>query len=329
MRLNNAHVRFDEVALGGETVRVAVPLKPNHCWLTSLSVAVGPMAREEARRATSGPALWGVLALSHMLQVLTRLTRVDEAVYPEHQLLTTSLYHGRLPALLAHTDDLARMYPGKAIVIRSLVQPPSGTRWPFRLVWIIDDLKRDWAPRTDTRRDIKLLSDLALVPKAYGADIDDRTLGRCLALYRELYIQAYSAFNPDYRPDGMRELLAEGLEIHTLQDADGNVAAFCALYADRDTATLPMMGYDRTRPRTDGLYRAIQAHMAGIVAARGLKLNLSAGAPHFKRHRGAKPWMEYLLIVDIHLPAWRRMGYRLVARILTALEPQLRRTAGG
>ncbi|MEI9905479.1 MAG: hypothetical protein WDN06_17195 [Asticcacaulis sp.] len=38
---------------------------------------------------------------------------VDEAVYPEHKLLTTSLYHGRLPALLAGADELARLYPAR------------------------------------------------------------------------------------------------------------------------------------------------------------------------------------------------------------------------
>lgn len=328
MQLSNAQVRFDEVTLGGETFRVAVPLEPNRCWLTSLSVAIGPMAREEAKRAMSGLPLWGVLALSRLLEAVARLARVDEAVYPEHRLLTTSLYHDRLPVLLAHTEDLARLYPDKAIVIRSLTEPPAGVRWPFRLVWIIDDLERDWAPRTDTRRDIGLLRESGLTPRAYGADIGDARLMECLNLYRDLYIGAYSAFNPDYRPDGMRQLLADGLEIHTLEDADGGIAAFCALHADDETVTLPMMGYDRARPQSEGLYRAIQAHMAGLAAVRGLKLNLSAGAPHFKRHRGARPWMEYLLIVDTHLPIWRQMGYRFVARILKALEPQLRRAAG-
>ncbi len=325
--LNNARVRFDQITLGSETFIVAVPEAPNRCWLTSLRTAIGPMARQEARRAMSGPPLWAVLALSHCLEAFAHLTRVDDAVWPEHRLLTTSLYHGRLPILLAHTEDLARLYPGKAIIIRSLTEPPPGTVWPFRVVWIVDDLARDWAPRTDARNDLKLLAKSGLTPRTYGAAINDARLGRCLDLYRQLYLGVYSGCNPDYTAAGLRRLLADGLEIHTLED-EGGIAAFCALYADAETVTLPMLGYDRTRPQSDGIYRAIQVHMAGIAAARGLKLNLSAGAPHFKRNRGAKPWMEYLLIIDHHLPAWRRMGYRQTGRILRALEPHLKRTAG-
>ncbi|MEI9905478.1 MAG: GNAT family N-acetyltransferase [Asticcacaulis sp.] len=173
------------------------------------------------------------------------------------------------------------------MVLRSLTAAPQGIAWPFRLVWIIEDIKRDWAPRTDTRRDLQLLAESGLMPKAYDAGIDDVRLARCLALYRELYLDIYSAFNPDYTLDGLRGLMAEdALEIHTLESGDGEIVAFCGLYADSETVTLPMMGYDRSRPQGDGIYRIIQANMAGIAAARGLKLNLSAGAPHFKRHRG-------------------------------------------
>ena len=326
--LSNANVRFDSVTLGGEAFTIAVPEPPNRCWLTSLTVALGPMARQEARRALSGPALWATLVLSRLLEGFTRLTRVDDAVWPEHRLLTTSLYSGRLPVLLDRIDDLTRLYPGKAIVIRSLTEPQPGTVWPFRVVWRIDDLARDWAPRTDTRNDLKLLAKSGLTPKAYGAAIDEARLARCRDLYRQLYLGVYSVFNPDYTAAGLRRLLAEGLELHTLEDGQGEIVAFCALYADGETVTLPMLGYDLTRPQSDGLYRAIQVHMAGLAAGRGLKLNLSAGAPHFKRNRGATPWMEYLLIVDHHLPVWRRTGYRLTGRILRALEPQLKRAAG-
>lgn len=328
MFLSNANVTFDEADLGGMTVAVAVPVPPNRCWLTSLVTAIGPMARQEARRAMSGPLLWAVLALSHLLEAFARLTAVDKAVYPDHRLLTTGLYDGRLPDLLAGRDILMRRYPDKAIVIRSLNERPVGTAWPFRVVWIIQDMQREWAPRTDTRRDRQLLAEAGFEAGRYGAGIDDAKLAHCLALYRDLYLGAYSRFNPDYTEAGLRALLDGGaLELHTLEDGDG-IVAFCGLHADAETVTLPMMGYDRSRPQSEGLYRAIQVHMAGIAAARGLKLNLSAGAPHFKRHRGAKPWMEYLLIIDDHLPMWRKMGYRGIAWILRRLEPQVMKAAG-
>ncbi len=326
--LNNARIAFDEMVLGGETITVAVTSPPNRCWLTSLTAALGPMAREETHRALTGLPLLGALALSGLVELIGKILRIDAAVYPEHRLLSTSLYDGKLPVLFDHISDLQTRYPDKALILRSLTDAPAvGVLWPLRLVWIIDDVQRDWAPRRDVHRDQTILAQSGLVATAHGGEIDDAILERCLELYRGLYIDAYSAFNPDYTAGYIRQLLRDGrLEIHTLA-GEGGIAAFCAAHCDRETMTLPMLGYDRDRPQDDGLYRAVMAHMGGLALARGLKLNLSAGAPHFKRHRGATPWMEYLLIIDHHLPAWRRLGYRLIAWILRRLEPHLRQIA--
>ena len=327
MQLNNAEVRFDTVAVDGATITVAVPQRQNRCWLTSLCTAIGPMAREEVRRAMRGPELWGALVLSHVMETVARLLRVDRVVFPEHVLLSTSLYGGS--PIVARAEKLTTHYPGHAIVVRSLTAPPAGyTIWPFRLVWIIDDIASQWAPRRDSRRDATFLENMNLTARHFHKTIDDARLVRCLGLYRGLYIDTYSAFNPDYTADGIARLMQAGkLDIHTLE-ADGEIIAFCAAHDDGETLTLPLVGYDRTRPQGEGLYRAIMAHMVQHALHQRLKLNLSAGAPHFKRHRGAKPWMEYLLIIDSHLPMWRRLGYRLSARVLKALEPRIVKAAG-
>lgn len=325
MSLTNANVRIDEVHAGGKTFRVAVPLTPNRCWLTSLSTAIGPMARQEARRAVSGAELWAILALSYGFEWLARILNVDQVAFPEHRLLSTSLYGDRLPDILHIMPELTKLYPRHAIVVRSLYQKvPGGELWPFRLIWRIDSPAVDWLPRRDSRRDVQALARLDLMAGHYGAEIDDIRLERCLALYRHLYIDTYSVYNADYTPQGLRDLARSGdITFHTLEAADGTVAAFCAAHDDGETLTLPLVGYDPDRPQTDGLYRAVMAHMAQHAINRGLKLNLSAGAPHFKRHRGAQAWMEYLLIVDSHLPVWRRAGYRLIGWVLRRLEPKI------
>ncbi|ESQ74242.1 hypothetical protein ABAC402_14850 [Asticcacaulis sp. AC402] len=325
MYLKNASVRFDVVAVNGEAIDVLIPGTPNACWLTSLCALIGPVAREEARRAMKGPELWGVLVLSHVTEVFARLFQIDKAVYPGHQLLSTSLYGGRVDKVIAAAPALAQAYPDHAIIIRSLTKrPESGTYWPLRVVWIIDDQPEVWTRHRDSRRDLKKLAELNLTPRRFGGEIDEARLARCLDLYSGLYIETYSAFNPDYTPTGLRDLLARGVvEFWTLEARDGTIAAFCAAQDDGETQILPLVGYDRTRPQEDGLYRAIMAHMAQQAMQRHLKRNLSAGAPHFKRHRGATPWMEYLLIVDSHLPIWRRMAYRLIGALLRQFEAKL------
>lgn len=325
MSLTNANVRTDEVHIGAKTFRVAVPLKPNRCWLTSLSTAIGPMARQEARRAVSGGELWAILALSHGFEWLARILNVDKVVFPEHRLLSTSLYGDLLPDILSAMPELTKLYPSRAIVVRSLCEKvPGGVMWPFRLIWRIDRPAVDWPSRRDSRRDLQALARLDLTAGQYDAEIDDARLERCVALYRHLYIDTYSVYNADYSPQGLRDLAEAGdIMFHTLEAADGTVAAFCAAHDDGETLSLPLVGYDPDRPQTDGLYRAVMAHMAQHAIDCGLKLNLSAGAPHFKRHRGAQAWMEYLLIVDSHLPIWRRAGYRVIGWVLRLMEPKI------
>ncbi|MDC7684595.1 GNAT family N-acetyltransferase [Asticcacaulis sp. BYS171W] len=323
MGLRNARVRFDGA--------VAVPEAPNRCWLTSLTTAIGPVAREEIGRVMHGPSAWVAVMISHLAERVGRLFRIDQAIYPDHRLLSTSLYTpDRLTAVLAEEVRFA----DRAVLIRSLnafshrdILAQAYKRWPFRVVWIVGDPKRDWCDRRDARRDRVRLAQSGLRHDIHRNGLPEVMLTRCLSLYRSLYIDAYSRFNPDYELEYIQSLLAEGcLEIHTLSDATG-IVAVCALHGNDDMLTVPMVGYDRTRPAGDGLYRSIMTVAFEAACAKGVALNLSAGAGRFKAHRGAKPYVEYMIVIDAHLPLWRRTGYSLLAFVLGRAEPHLLRSA--
>ncbi len=333
MTLNNAEVRFEVVDVEGGQISVAIPHTPNRCWLTSLCTSIGPMARQEIDREMQMPIILGAKMLSAVFEGLGRLFRIDDVVFPEHRLLTTSLYRrNQLPGLVTSREKLAARYPDKAIVIRSLNARDHAdyidkTCWPFRMVWIVDDVAQEWMPRRDAIRDFKLQAQLNLKTITYGNTIPDGTLADCIDLYHGLYLGAYSVFNPDYDISYLKLLLNDGaLEILTLEDDSGHIEAFCALHICEDTLSIPLLGYNQKRPRADGLYRAIMALAARAADLRGLRMNLSAGASRFKRHRGAKPCMEYLLIMDRHLPFWRRWGYTMIGMVLRQMAPVLERT---
>lgn len=298
--------------------------KGNRCWVTSLATMLGPVAREEIRREMAGPAAMAATLLSLGVEAFARLTRLDATAYAEHALFTTSLYAG--PPFVP--DPL----PGKATIVRSLNRRHhadvlrENRLWPVRVVWLVDDPVRDWLPRRDVHRDRKRLSESGLSREHYTA-LDARQLDQVMALYRRLYITRYSRHNPDYRPDYIQALLADGrLEILTLE-RDGGIVAFCAVHCRSGILSVPMVGYDDGAPDGSALYRMIMVLPLELAMARGLSVNLSAGAACFKRHRGAKPHVEYLMILDDHLPAWRRFGYRAVGAILRMLEPQLIKAA--
>ncbi len=319
LSLCNADVRID-------TAGCVVPGPRDRCWVTSLTTLLGPMAREEIRRELTGISCLLAIGLSYLVEIGLRLGRADRVVFPAHRLLTTSLYDdGEAERLCATT------WPGRAVVLRSLnrhhhkpILATGGTLWPVRVVWIIDDVARDWRPRRDARRDLQGLESSGLERRRYSGAMPAARLERVLVLYRRLYIERYSRHNPDYTADYIRACLAAGtLEILTLE-GNGDIVAFCALHRRGRVLSVPMVGYELGR---EGLYRAVMALPALEAEAQGLALNLSAGASRFKRHRGAEPHVEYLLILDHHLPAWRRLAYRVTAGLLKALEPRLLKAA--
>ena len=317
--LANADVAFPSAGL-------AVPsARKNDCWVTSLATLLGPVAREEIRREMTGLKAGAACGLSHLVEAFARLMRLDEAVYPGHHLLTTSLYDTppANPAVRA----------GKATIFRSLNRhhhaaclDGKATLWPVRVVWLIDDPARDWLPRRDVRRDRGLLAGSGLT-RGHYTTLTHLQRDQVMTLYRRLYISRYSRYNPDYRPGYVEAMLADGrLEILTLE-RDGEIAAFCAIHCSARILSVPMLGYNEGLPFSDALYRMVMVLPVETAIARSLSVNLSAGAARFKRHRGASPHVEYLMIVDDHLPAWRRFGYRAIGRLLGALEPHLIKVA--
>jgi hypothetical protein len=73
--------------------------------------------------------------------------------------------------------------------------------------------------------------------------------------------------------------------------------------------TASMAGYDQQLPRALGLYRLGVARVHAEAAARGLPLNLSAGAGAFKRLRGSVPVEELEAVYERHLPVRRRAAW--------------------
>jgi len=298
----------------------------DRCWVTSLTTLLGPVARQEIRRELKGLEAFSACALSALVEVFLRFAQADEVVFPAHHLLSTSLYaEGELEALYTAPR------PDRPVVLRSLnrhhhapVFDRRGTLWPVRVVWIIDDMAGDWRPRRDSRRDLYLLDTVGLARGRYAARMPRMQMARVLDLYRWLYMTRYSLHNPDYTADYLQSCLDRRvLEILTLE-RDGEIVAFCAIHGRGGVLSVPMVGYDDS---IDGLYRAVMVLPALEAEARGLALNLSAGAARFKRHRGARPHVEYLMILDDHLPGWRRLPYRLTGALLQALEPQLIKAA--
>lgn len=264
----------------------------------------------------------GVLAV---LAGLLRLARLNRAVHLDNWLLSTNLHgdwHGE--GLADMRETLAQRFPDHFTIIRSLdawtcpafmdaVRTDGWTLLPARQVWVTDDLARDWKPRSHTKADARALrrSGLAL---ERPATITAPDAARIAALYHQLYVGRYSAINPRFTPAYISMSAATGLlQYNLLRGRAGEIMAFAALASAGGIGTVPLMGYDTSRPQDEALYRIASYCAADLALHQGLRFHGSAGASQFKRNRGARGVIEYMAVDGRHLSAPRRAGLAALA----------------
>ena len=259
---------------------------------------------------------------------LLRMAALNRIVHVDNWLLSTNL-HGDwqgegVPAMRRH---LRERFPQHFLAIRSLdawsgaalIDALRADGWwllPSRRIWVVDDLSRDWAPRTSVRNDVKKL-------RASGLRVEDLVcLGgddaqRIAALYRQLYLDKYSALNPAFTPAWVRMTHAAGtIRYRVARADDGRIMAVGGLFARGRVGTAPVVGYDTAAPRALGLYGIASLLARGLAMDGGLRFNGSAGAGDFKRARGARPVVEYTALYAAHLPAHRRAAVRALEGVL-------------
>jgi hypothetical protein len=264
----------------------------------------------------------GVLAV---LAGLLRVSRLNRAVHLDNWLLSTNL-HGEWDGagLTEMRAALAQRFPDHFMIIRSvdpwtcpaLLDASRADGWtllPARQVWVTDDLARDWQPRNNTANDRRALRKSGLTVDA-PAQLTAAEAARIAELYRQLYVARYSAINPQFTPQYIALSAASGLLAYQLLRNDSEeILGFAALRSAGVVGTVPLMGYDTTRPQTEGLYRMASYCASALAMEQGLRFHGSAGASEFKRNRGARGVIEYMAVDGRHLSASRRAGLAMLA----------------
>lgn len=339
--LDNACFTLAALQLQDRAVPLLLPQGPQTCWLTSPVVTYGRSLRDEVDRELRGAQAFLARLGSYLAEGLLGATRADKVVYVNHLLFSTSL-HGRWSGteLDETLTALRAAYPDRAIVWRSLnlgdhapllarMEAAGGRRLLSRVIWRLAEPSRQWSPRTDVKADLRLINAKAFVIEHAPTPSPDE-LDRALALYMDIYLVKYSRTNPSYSRAFLQAAVASGiLRLEWVRAPSGVIVAFAGDQVCEHELASPLLGHDRTRPPTQGLYRIAMALSVRRALNEGLAVNHSAGAGVFKRNRGATPALEYQMVFDSHLPPWRRTGYALLAKVLDAMTPTLERIATG
>ncbi len=176
-----------------------------------------------------------------------------------------------------------------------------------RQVYIFDHHQAPYQHKKNVIIDKKLLSkkDYTL---CNASEIKESDFERIVELYNLLYLDKYSYHNPQFTTHFIKSCHQKRLlDIYGLRNQEGILDGVIGFFTIENTTTAPLVGYDTSLPAQLGLYRRLIALTLNYAQENNYLLNLSSGAPKFKRLRGGIPKIEYTAIYFQHLPFFRRI----------------------
>ncbi|WP_245648174.1 GNAT family N-acetyltransferase [Paenibacillus borealis] len=269
-------------------------------------------------------------ALSMMLMAmgwLLRQARFNRVIQVNNWLLSTNLYPalsaGQLTEVLEY---LRQAYPGYTIMYRSLSMETSGDLIaslrgvgcklvPSRQIYLLQQNSSGSKARWLVKRDRSLLAKHGYT-EVSPDEITPADIPRIVELYRLLYIDKYSVYNPQFT----EAFIAMAMERRTLQiyglRREGRLDAVLGFYERDGAMTAPLFGYDTGLPQSVGLYRMLSAVLIGLAGSSGLLLHESSGVGQFKRNRGAVGAIEYSAVYDRDTAWLNRCGWSFLELLL-------------
>lgn len=336
----NAHSLTRLLALGDQRWPVTVEDgRYGDTYIASPHSAYVLYARDEIDIVgLTGLRRWGSQAAVRALDRWLRGLELNKTVHLDNWLLSTSL-HGRWEGagLERMRETVVDAYPDHLPVIRCLdpwscpalldkVRSDGWTLLPARQVWVTDDLEAKWRPRSHTKSDRRAM-------RRSGLEVEElESLGeadaeRIAELYTQLYLGRYSTLNPAYSAAFVRMSCdAPVLRWRVARGEDGVIRACAGMRVAGDIVTVPLLGYDTTRPQAEALYRIASLLSLEWACERGYRHHGSSGAGTFKSKRGARGVIEYMAVHTSHLPRGRRLGIKAFAQTLeSAFVPALQK----
>lgn len=301
---------------------------PN-CYICRPSTAYIDYAIDETRNFAASPAVQKlVIALVRGCSPLVLASGLDQQVQINNWLFSTNPVP-ELNKLLVEklVDKLVWDHPQRAIVIRSLnerADPASisvlkscGFRMlAMRQIYLFREQGITTKHRRHINKDERLIAEHRLI-RVENDDFTDADFERCQELYNMLYLDKYTPLNPQYTATYIREMRERGLlKLVGVRDTDGKLVAVTGLFENGTTLTQPIVGYDTTLPLSLGLYRIAMSIAQQYAMRHDMFFNMSAGAPLFKRNRGAEPVIEYMAVYNRHLGARKRAATATMRHVL-------------
>ena len=296
----------------------------NNSFVCSPFTAYVTYAKDELKRKIKSKLIqWLVLIIINTISRLLKAGKINKNVHINNYLLSTNPYpnwDGNLIGCI--TKFIISEFPEHAIIFRSLNEyQHSDLLKTFevneykligsRQVYLYDQDYEKWIKHNNNKQDLRIIKNQKLIYLNHEQMVD--YLEQALSLYQKLYLEKYSFHNPQFTITYFKQLHSKGtILFQGYRNEHGFLKAFSGLFIIENNITSPLVGYDTNSNQKEALYiHAIQLIFSYKFKS-GKVLNLSSGAPLFKRFRGGEASIEYSVIYNNHLN-WSR---RLIVSIL-------------
>lgn len=325
--IKNLEAELVIIQVGGANfpISVAKPEQKNNTWTVSFTAMVLDYGKEELHKLTKWKCLLLTLLL-FVLKLVFRALKIDNLIGVDNACLSTNLISQDLKEvdLPLLRQIITKDYPRSSLMIRSLneynhadfLKKLRQDGWQLlvnRQIYLIADPEVALKKR-DSKRDLKLLDDPNYHFRALNKDSSDDEFEAVITLYNQLYLEKYSRLNVQFSAFLLKKMLEEScLQLYLLEDRFGQAKGCLGMVQEAGTLTVPILGYDLEEDRQSALYRRLSIFITDYCVKYGLQQHLSAGAPDFKKNRGAQPFLEYTAIYSQHLSSSRKIFWKTLA----------------
>jgi len=253
-------------------------------------------------------------------------SNLDKAQTLNNYLLSTNFFSKAWELLdieLLEKEAIER-YPTHALIIRSVnkIQNPKlyanlkENGWiaiTSRQVYLFNEHER-WHKSHNVKIDKKLLNSKRYTFHKVTTE-NESNFKETERLYNLLYLEKYSKHNIHFKAKYLELLVERGfLDLYLLRDeVNQKYVGVVGMTLEDGVMTVPIVGYETKYSQKEALYRRLIIFAIEHAFKKEALLNLSSGAPMFKKLRGATAHMEYMMVKISYLPVRQRVGWRLIA----------------
>lgn len=307
--------------------------RENRSYVTSFLTQYILYAREEVLKSSKYSKQQRLLVkyISPMILQLAKLLTNKKLIWVNSNLTSTPLYNSNWYNY--NLEDLSKMflkhYPKKILIYKSvepLTNPELFKKFDSsffipllgRQVYIFDPNSSKYKKKRSYQMDKKLSEKQE---RFYWELLDlnnDNDIECILNLYKKLYLDKHSEYNPVYTKEFVRNGIGKfKLRFEVLKDRlNESIVAVQGINETDNVINTPFIGYDQSLPKKLGLYRLMNYELMRQAIEKEKVLNMSSGAGDFKVKRGGVASFEYQMVYQNNLSYFQRKLWKFLGNIL-------------